>query len=75
MATLGTQDPGRRKTKYNGNIGHTRPRTKKNQRQWQHWTHKTQDEDKPKTMATLDPPPKKNPKQNKKQTNKKTGNM
>jgi hypothetical protein len=24
------------------------------QSQWQHWTHKTQDEDKPKTMATLD---------------------
>ena len=54
MATLDTQDPGRRQTKDNGNIGHTRPRTKINLRQWQHWTHKIQHEDKPKTMATLD---------------------
>jgi hypothetical protein len=49
MATLGTQDTGRRQSRDNGNIGHTRHRTKTIQRQWQHWAHKTQDEEKQNT--------------------------
>jgi hypothetical protein len=83
LATLGTQDTGRRQTKQGaikngqsretGNIRNTRHRTKTNktrgnqewtiQRNWQHWEHKTQDEDKqnkgqssiddPETLATL----------------------
>ena len=47
LATLGTQDTGRRKTKQiqvrenrRGNQEWT------TQRDWQHWVHKTQDEDK-----------------------------
>ena len=38
---------------YTGNIGYTRHRTKTIQRNWQHWVHKTQDEDNPETLATL----------------------
>jgi hypothetical protein len=49
MATLGTQDTGRRQSRDNGNIGHTRHRKKTIQRQWQHWAHKTQDEEKQNT--------------------------
>jgi len=37
LATLGTQDTGRRQSRYTGNIGYT----------------KTQDEDNPDTLATL----------------------
>ena len=49
LATLGTQDTGRRQTKQ-GAIKYRRS-TKTNktgqwQRNWQHWVHKTQDEDK-----------------------------
>ena len=40
LATLGTQDTGRRQTKLRGNEEWTI------QRNWQHWVHKTQDEDK-----------------------------
>ena len=36
-----------------GNIGHTRHRTKTIQRYWQHWAHKTQDEDNPEILTTL----------------------
>ena len=39
--TLGTQDTGRRQTQHRGN-----------QRNWKHWVHKTQDEDKHNTWAT-----------------------
>jgi hypothetical protein len=46
LATLGTQDTGRRQSRDTGNIGYTRHRTKTIQRYWQHWVHKTQDEDK-----------------------------
>jgi hypothetical protein len=66
LATLGTQDTGRRQTKQGaiknrrsrdtGNIGNTRHKMKTNktrgnqewtiQRNWQHWEHKTQGEDK-----------------------------
>ena len=53
LATLGTQDIGRRQSRDTGNIGHTRHRTKTIQRHWQHWAHKTQDEDNPETLATL----------------------
>ena len=35
------------------NIGYTRHRTKTIQRHWQHWVHKTQDEDNPEKLATL----------------------
>ena len=40
LATLGTQDTGRRQTKLRGNEEWTI------QRNWQHLVHKTQDEDK-----------------------------
>ena len=40
LATLGTQDTGRRQTKLRGNEEWTI------QRNWQHWVHKTHDEDK-----------------------------
>ena len=46
LTTLGTQDTGRRQSRDTDNIGHTRHRTKTIQRHWQHWAHKTQDEDK-----------------------------
>jgi hypothetical protein len=36
-----------------GNIGHTRQRTKTIQRHWQHWAHKTVNEDNPETLTTL----------------------
>ena len=37
-----------------GSIGYTRHRAKTIQRHWQHWIHKTQDEDNPETLAALD---------------------
>jgi hypothetical protein len=40
LATFGTQDTGRRQTKVRGNEEWTI------QRNWQHWVHKTHDEDK-----------------------------
>ena len=40
LATLGTQDTGRRQTNMRGNEEWTI------QRNWQHWVHKTHDEDK-----------------------------
>jgi hypothetical protein len=40
LATFGTQDTGRRQTKVRVNEEWTI------QRNWQHWVHKTQDEDK-----------------------------
>jgi hypothetical protein len=40
LATLGTQDAGRRQTNMRGNEEWTI------QRNWQHWVYKTQDEDK-----------------------------
>ena len=40
LATFGTQDTGRRQTKLRGNEEWSI------QRNWQHWVHKTQDEDK-----------------------------
>ena len=46
LATLGTQDTGRRQSRDTGNIGYTRHRTKTIQRHWQHWVHKTQEEEK-----------------------------
>jgi hypothetical protein len=42
LATLGTQDTGRRQSRDTDNIGYTRHRTKTIQRHWQHWVHKTQ---------------------------------
>jgi hypothetical protein len=45
LATLGTQDTGRKQTKTRGNQEWTI------QRHWQHWAHKTQDEDKLKQGA------------------------
>ena len=36
-----------------GNIGYTRHRMKTIQRNWQHWVHKTQNEDNPEKLATL----------------------
>jgi len=36
-----------------GNIGYTRHRMKTIQRNWQHWVHKTQDEDNPEKPAAL----------------------
>ena len=42
LATLGTQNTGRRHSRDTGNIGHTRHRAKTLQRHWQHWAHKTQ---------------------------------
>jgi hypothetical protein len=53
LATLGTQDTGRRQSGDNGNIVYTRHRTKTIMRNWQHWVHKTQDEDNHETLATL----------------------
>jgi hypothetical protein len=53
LATLGTQNTGRRHSRDTGNIGHTRHRAKTLQRHWQHWAHKTQGEDTPETLATL----------------------
>ena len=41
LATLGTQDTGRRQSRDTGNIGYTRHRTTTIQRHWQHWAHKT----------------------------------
>ena len=41
-------------SRYTGNIGHIRHKTKTIQIHWQHWTHKTQDKDNPDTLATLD---------------------
>jgi hypothetical protein len=52
LATLGSQDTGRRQFRDTGNIGLTRHRTKTIQRHWQHWAHKTQDEDKQKHNTT-----------------------
>jgi hypothetical protein len=43
---LGTQDTGRRQSRDTDNIGYTGHRTKTIQNHWQHWAHKTQDEDK-----------------------------
>ena len=37
-----------------GSIGYTRHRTKTIQRHWQHWIHKTQDEENPETLVALD---------------------
>ena len=45
-AALGTQDTGWRQSRATGSIGHTRHRTKTIQSHWQHWAHKTQDEEK-----------------------------
>jgi hypothetical protein len=79
LATLGTQDTGRRQTKQGaiknrrsrdtGNIGNTRHKMKTNktrgnqeltiQRNWQHWVHKTQGEDKQnKGQSRIDNPEK-----------------
>ena len=46
-ATLGTQDTGRRKTKQI-NVRENRKGNQEwtNQKHWQHWVHKTQDEGK-----------------------------
>jgi hypothetical protein len=51
LVTLGTQDTGRRQSRDTGNIGYTRHMTKTIQRHWQHWVHKTQDEDNPETLS------------------------
>ena len=40
-------------TRETGNTGYTRQKTKTIQRNWQHWVHKTQDEDNPEKLATL----------------------
>ena len=53
LATLITQERGRRQFKDTGNIGYTRDRTKIIQRHWQHWIHKRQNEDNSETLATL----------------------
>jgi hypothetical protein len=69
MTTLGTQDTRQRQSKdtdnlghtrhrmktiqSNDNIGHTKHRTKIIQRHWQHWAHKTPDEDNPETLTKL----------------------
>ena len=47
LATLGTQDTGRRQTKQI-NVRENRRRNQEwtIQNHWQHWVHKTQDEDK-----------------------------
>ena len=53
LATLGTQDTGGIQSKETGNIGHARHRRKAIQRNWQHWTRKTQEEDNPEKLTTL----------------------
>jgi hypothetical protein len=53
LATLGTQDTGRRQSRDTGNIWYTRHMTKTIQRHWQHLVHKTQDEDNTETRATV----------------------
>ena len=53
LATLGSQDTGRRHSRDTGNIGLKRHRTKTIQRHWQHWAHKTQNDDNPETLAIL----------------------
>jgi hypothetical protein len=67
LTTLGSQDTGRRQSRDTDNTGFTRQRqsrdtdntgftrhrTKTIQRHFQHWVHKTQDEDNPETLSTL----------------------
>ena len=53
LATLSTQETGRRQFRDTGNIEYTGDRTKTIQRHWQHWVHKRQDEDNSETLATL----------------------